>query len=98
MKFIEKIHDEIAPKFEKGGPFEKFYPLWEAHDTFVLSPRDVTKKAPHVRDALDIKRLMSTVIAALIPCVAMAAYNTGWQSLSARGLDATPAASLMITS
>lgn len=86
MKFIEKIHEDIARNFEKGGPLEKFHPVWEAHDTFVLSPRDVTKKAPHVRDALDIKRLMSTVIVALLPCVGMAAYNTGYQSLAARGL------------
>ena len=80
MKFLLRTHEKIAKLFEKGAKFERFEPLFEAHDTFVFTPASVTQGASHVRDALDLKRLMITVVVALVPCVLMAMYNTGYQA------------------
>ena len=85
MKFIRKQHDMVAPLFEKGGKLEKLYPLWEAHDTLLFTPGEVTHGKTHVRDALDLKRMMVTVVVALLPCVFMALYNTGYQANLAIG-------------
>ena len=80
MKFLRKILDNTEKQFEKGSKFEKYFPLFEAVDTFLYSPKTVTKRASHVRDALDLKRMMLTVVIALIPAVLMALYNTGYQA------------------
>ena len=80
MKFLRKLLDEQGKLFEKGGPLEKLYPLWEAQDTVLYTPGEVTKGTTHVRDALDLKRMMITVVFSLIPCVLMAVYNTGYQA------------------
>ena len=81
MKFLRDMNDKLAPNFEKGGRFEKLYPIWEMHDTGLFTPGEVTKTGSHVRDGLDLKRLMITVVLALIPCAGMAMYNTGYQAL-----------------
>ena len=83
MKFLRDIFDEIAPNFEKGGRFEKLYPLWEMQDTGMFTPGDVTETGSHVRDGIDLKRMMITVVIALVPCAGMAMYNTGYQALLA---------------
>lgn len=80
MKFLRNLLDSIEPLFLKGGKLEKLYPLYEANDTLIYSPDHVSKKNTHVRDALDTKRMMSIVVVALIPCVLMSLYNTGYQS------------------
>jgi Na+-transporting NADH:ubiquinone oxidoreductase subunit B len=80
MNFIRKQLDAIKPLFKKGGKLEKLYPLYEAQDTFLFTPGTVTKGTTHVRDALDMKRMMSMVIVALLPCIFMALYNTGYQA------------------
>jgi len=90
MKFLRDLHDRVDPLFAKGGPLEKLYPLWEAHDTAMFTPGDVTRTAPHVRDGLDQKRMMFTVVVALQPCVAWAHYNTGYQALRAMSQGAVP--------
>lgn len=90
MKFILKQHDAIRPLFEKGGKLELFYPLWEAHDTITFTPGEVTKTASHVRDGLDLKRMMITVVIGLIPCMLMAMYNTGLQAHIAIEAGAMP--------
>jgi Na+-transporting NADH:ubiquinone oxidoreductase subunit B len=69
----------IAPLFEKGGKFERLYPLFEAGDTFARTPGDVTPSAPHVRDSIDQKRLMIFVIYALLPCILFGIWNAGNQ-------------------
>ncbi len=79
MKFMLDMHDKIRPLFEKGGKFEKFWPLFDAHDTFVFTPADVTTKGAHVRDAIDLKRVMITVVFALIPCTLFGIWNAGHQ-------------------
>jgi Na+-transporting NADH:ubiquinone oxidoreductase subunit B len=80
MKFLLNILDRQRPLFEKGGKLEKLHPLFEANDTFLFSLGTVTKSGPHVRDAMDLKRLMITVVVALGPCMLMAMYNTGYQA------------------
>ena len=87
---LRKLFDEVKPLFEKGGKLEKLYPLYEAQDTFLFTPADTTKGRTHVRDAIDTKRLMSMVILALVPCIFMALYNTGFQAnrvISASGVE-----------
>ncbi len=79
MKFILDIHNKIKPFFEKGGKLEKLAPLFETHDTFLFTPSDVTKKGSHVRDAVDLKRVMLFVIFALTPCLIFSIWNAGHQ-------------------
>jgi len=66
--------------FEKGGKFEKMYPLFEMVDTFIYTPDTVTEGRTHIRDGLDIKRTMIVVVLALIPCIIIALINTGYQA------------------
>ena len=80
MRFLRALLDKQARLFEKGGKLEKLYPLYEANDTFLFTPGHVTAGASHVRDGLDVKRLMMTVVVALTGCVYMAIYNTGYQA------------------
>ncbi|MCM2351698.1 MAG: NADH:ubiquinone reductase (Na(+)-transporting) subunit B [Bacteriovoracaceae bacterium] len=80
MKFLEHFFESKKPLFDKGGKLEKFYPVYEAIDTFAFTPDSVTKTTAHVRDALDLKRTMITVVFALIPAILFALYNTGYQA------------------
>lgn len=79
MQFLRTLLDKIEPHVMPGGKFEKFGAGYEAIDTFLFSPAAVTRSGPHVRDAIDLKRIMITVVVALIPCILMALYNTGYQ-------------------
>lgn len=79
-KIIRGQHDWADGFFTKGGKLEKLYPLWEAHDTFAFTPGETAKGSTHVRDAIDLKRMMSIVVLSLLPCVLMAMYNTGYQA------------------
>jgi len=91
VKFLKDLLHKNAHHFAKGGKLEKLYPLWEAQETFLFTPTTTTSQGPHVRDGLDSKRLMMTVIWALIPCVLFGAYNTGLQAAMASGQpSATP--------
>lgn len=80
MKPLRRLLDRLHPVFGKDGKLEKFYPLYEAADTFIYSPGDVTSGASHVRDAIDLKRMMIMVVVALGPCIFMAMWNTGLQA------------------
>jgi Na+-transporting NADH:ubiquinone oxidoreductase subunit B len=77
---LRKLLDRLEPEFHKGGRLERFYPLYEAADTFLYTPASVTAGPPHVRDGADMKRVMSLVIVSLLGTVAMALYNTGLQA------------------
>ena len=80
MRRLRRYLDSLEPLFIKGGRFEKFHALYEMVDTFLFTPPDVTALAPHVRDAIDLKRVMSYVVVATFPCVLMALWNTGYQA------------------
>ena len=80
MKALRDLLDKLHPLFTQGGRLERLYPLYEALDTFTYTPGEVTESAPHVRDAMDLKRVMITVVVALLPCFFMAMWNTGYQA------------------
>lgn len=82
--------NKLAPLFEKGGKLEKLYPIYEATDTLLFTPGEVTRAASHVRDGLEQKRMMIMVVVALIPCMLMAMYNTGYQAHLAVAHGAAP--------
>ena len=90
MQFLKDAHLNVKHHFEKGGKLEFFYPLWEAQFTGLFTPGEVTRTASHVRDGLDNKRLMITVVLALLPCMGMAMFNTGYQALLAIAQGAAP--------
>ena len=71
--------------FEKGGKFEKLYPIYEAALTIHFSPTETTKKGAHIRDGLDTKRFMILVVIALIPCVIFGIFNAGYQTILSTG-------------
>ncbi|GHE62406.1 MULTISPECIES: NADH:ubiquinone reductase (Na(+)-transporting) subunit B [Roseivirga] len=80
MKFLHKILEKQKPMFEKGGKLEKFYYLFEAGETFLFSPPITAgKKGVQVRDAVDLKRMMMTVVIAMIPCLIWGIFNVGYQ-------------------
>ena len=90
MRPLRNILDKIAPNFEKGGRFEKLYPLYELVDTGAFTPGLTTRTASHVRDALEMKRMMISVVVALIPPLLVAIYNTGYQANYAISQGAEP--------
>lgn len=77
MKFLENIVHKMEPKFAKGGKLEKWNPVFESFTTLAFTPGIVTKKGAHIRDAVDLKRTMMTVILALVPCLLFGIYNAG---------------------
>lgn len=75
---LRKLLDTVEPLFEPDkGSLGRLYPLYEALDTFLYTPKDTTKNGSHVRDSLDLKRMMVLVVVSLIPCIFMAMWNTG---------------------
>jgi len=82
MKFIRKSLDKIKPNFEKGGKFEKFAPAFSAIDTFLFVPNHTTKHGAHIRDGVDLKRVMFTVVLALLPALFFGMWNIGYQHFS----------------
>lgn len=92
MSPLRQALDRMARHFEPGGRLARLHPLWEATDTFLYSPPSVTTGGAHVRDAMDLKRMMMWVVVAALPCIAMALYNTGLQANLA--IDPARAASL----
>jgi Na+-transporting NADH:ubiquinone oxidoreductase subunit B len=80
---LRRILDDIAPHFEKGGRYEKWFALYEAVDTIFYSPSKVTVSPAHVRDGVDLKRIMITVWLAAFPAMFYGMYNVGFQATSA---------------
>jgi len=88
LKFIRNFSDKIAPMFNKSGKFEYFYYLFEVIDTFFLTPKDRTRRGPHIRDKIDSKRFMMTVVIAVMPAAFVGMYNIGLQYFNSMGVDA----------
>lgn len=89
MKALRKYIDNIKPNFEKGGKFEKLQSTFEAFETFLFVPNQVTKRGSHIRDAIDMKRTMIMVVVALIPALLFGIWNVGFQHFNAVGTGAT---------
>ena len=85
MNFLRKRLDILKKPFEKGQKLEKFAPAINAFDTFLFVPNHTTKKGAHIRDAVDLKRTMVTVIIALMPALIYGIYNTGYQYYAQTG-------------
>jgi Na+-transporting NADH:ubiquinone oxidoreductase subunit B len=93
MKRLRKILDNYEPLFIKGGRLERFHAIYEMIDTLFYSPPDVTRGSPHVRDAIDLKRVMILVVFAATPCALVGMWNAGFQAntaMLAMGIDAMP--------
>ncbi len=90
MNFLQKKFDQIKPHFEKGGKWEKFYPIYEGHRTIFFAPDLITeKKGAQIKDGIDLKRMMMTVIIAMLPCLIFGIWNVGHQHYISTGVDAT---------
>ena len=87
MNWLRKILDNLEPNFKKGGKLEKLYPLYEATDTILFSTDERTHSGPHIRDSVDIKRVMILVVISLIPCYIFGALNIGYQESLTYGLE-----------
>lgn len=87
MKPLRNLLDKIKPKFEKGGKLEKFYPAYNAFETFLFVPgHTAPSNGAHVRDAIDLKRTMILVVVSMIPCLLFGMWNVGYQHYKALGI------------
>ncbi len=77
---LRSFFDSVEPHFEKGGKWEKYFPIYEMVESFLYTPKTVTTVAPHARSYIDMKRIMTYVVIATIPCILMALYNTGYHT------------------
>ncbi|WP_170605667.1 NADH:ubiquinone reductase (Na(+)-transporting) subunit B [Ruegeria arenilitoris] len=80
---LRSFFDRIEPNFTKGGKYEKYFPIYEMVESFIYTPKTVTSVAPHARSYVDMKRIMTYVVIATIPCILWGMYNTGYQANSA---------------
>ncbi len=83
MSVLRKTLDRLEPLFTRGGRFERFEAVFEMVDTLFYSPSVVSKGSPHIRDAVDLKRVMIVVVFAVMPCLFVGMWNTGFQANSA---------------
>ena len=77
---LKSLIEKMEPHFEAGGRYEKWYALYEAAATFFYTPGYVTKGITHVRDSIDLKRMMIFVWLATFPAMFYGMYNTGVQA------------------
>lgn len=80
---LRDFFDRIEPDFLKGGKWEKYFPIYEMVESFLYTPKTVTTVAPHARSYIDMKRIMTYVVIATIPCILVGLYNVGYQVNSA---------------
>ncbi len=85
MRALRRYIDNIKPHFQKGGKFEKLESTFEAFETFLFVPDQVTTQGVHIRDAIDMKRTMSLVVISLIPALLFGMWNVGYQHYLATG-------------
>ena len=84
---IRKFIDNIKPTFEKGGKLGFLHSTFDAFESFAFVPNTVTKRGSHVRDCVDLKRIMIVVVVALLPAFCFGVYNIGYQHSLAVGAD-----------
>ncbi|MBB93820.1 MAG: NADH:ubiquinone reductase (Na(+)-transporting) subunit B [Rhodobacteraceae bacterium] len=77
---LRSFFDRIEPNFVHGGKYEKYFPIYEMVESFLFTPKTVTTVAPHARSYIDMKRIMTYVVIATIPCILFGLYNVGLQS------------------
>ncbi|MEP4034474.1 NADH:ubiquinone reductase (Na(+)-transporting) subunit B, partial [Roseibium polysiphoniae] len=77
---LRNFFDRIEPHFVNGGKYEKLFPIYEMVESFIYTPKTVTTVAPHARSYVDMKRIMTYVVIATIPCILVGLYNVGFQA------------------
>jgi Na+-transporting NADH:ubiquinone oxidoreductase subunit B len=80
MRPLRNLLDKLEPNFRKGGRLESYQAIYEMLDTLFYSPADVARTAPHIRDAINLKRVMGLVVIGVLPCAFMGMWNTGHQA------------------
>lgn len=88
MKSPRRLIDKIKPNFEKGGRFGYLHSTFEAFESFLFVPNKVTTRGSHIRDSIDMKRTMSTVVIALLPALLFGIWNVGYLHFLSIGQDA----------
>lgn len=90
---MKALHDlvegKIKPNFEEGAKLQKLWPVYDGLYTFLFVPGHTAHSGAHVRDGIDLKRTMNTVIMALVPCLLFGMWNVGYHHYNALGLDAS---------
>jgi len=79
MKALNNFLDKIRPNFQKGGKYQYLHSTFDAFDTFLFVPGHVTQKGSHIRDGIDLKRTMFTVVIAVMPALLFGMWNVGYQ-------------------
>ena len=86
MNGLRNFVDKIKPTFEKGGKLGFLHSTFDAFETFLFVPNTVTRSGAHVRDCVDLKRVMIMVVLALVPAMLFGIWNVGYQHKLAFGL------------
>lgn len=87
MKALRNFIDKIKPNFEKGGKLEALHSTFDAFETLLFVPNNVTHKGSHIRDHIDMKRTMIIVVIALMPALLFGIWNVGYQNALATGTE-----------
>lgn len=77
---LRKFVDKIKPTFSEGGKLSFLHSTFEGFETFLFVPNTTTSKGSHIRDCIDMKRVMITVVVALLPALLFGMYNIGYQA------------------
>jgi len=84
-KIKKIIFEDLEPHFHKGGKYEKYYTLFDGFATFLFTPGKTTENGVHIKDGVDLKRTMVTVIVAMLPALIFGIYNVGHQHFISNG-------------
>ena len=87
MKLLNALFARIEPLFEQDGKLKRLYPAYDAFKTLTVVLPTRTTAGAHIRDAFDSKRMMVTVILALLPATLVGVYNIGYQRLMTLGME-----------
>ena len=83
MNGLRNFIDKIKPTFSEGGKLSWLSQTFGGFETFAFTPNKVTHRGSHVRDAVDMKRAMITVVIALVPAMLFGMWNIGYQTSEA---------------
>lgn len=89
MKFLKKTIDNLKPNFEKGGKLHFLHSTFDAFETFLFVPGHTTQGKVHVRDGIDMKRTMITVVVAMLPVLLFGIWNVGYQHYLSMGASSS---------
>lgn len=89
MNKLKDVLHQLRPQFNKGGKYEKLRSTFDALDTFLFVPGHTTHNGAHIRDGIDLKRTMFTVVIAMIPALLFGIWNVGYQHFKALGIEST---------